>query len=85
MKSGRQAIEHHCCIVENVGGQAKHLTLWLKSRAETVRKENCSDATGRLLEHREEECGGRGGSRVTYADACLQVLDRRIHGCVVVV
>jgi hypothetical protein len=58
----RQAIENHGCIVEDVGRQTEHFTLWLESCAKTVREEDCGDAACGFLEHREEECRGRRGS-----------------------
>lgn len=58
---GREAVQHHGRIVEDVRCQSVHLALGFQGCAESVREDYCRDAAHAVLDYREQEGGGRGG------------------------
>lgn len=47
---GRQTIEHHAQIVEDVCGEAIPFAFWLEGCADVVGEEDCCEARGCVLE-----------------------------------
>jgi hypothetical protein len=66
---GRQAIEDHGDVIEDIGCEAVHLTFRLEGRPDAMGEEDRGDPAGGVLQDVQEESGGWRGVRVADADA----------------